>query len=75
MIIVAIKFFDAHRPAISDQMTVRKAGMLFSHISSPGPGFTQTLAFWFTMMDSEYDKEKLRILKSSQRCLQATLQL
>lgn len=75
MIIVAIKFFDAHRPAINDQMTVRETGMLFSHISSPGPGFTQTLPFWFTTMDSENDKEKLRILKSSQKCLEATLQL
>jgi len=29
---------------ITDQMTFREAGMLFSHISSPGPGFTQTLS-------------------------------
>lgn len=57
MIIVTIKFFDAHRPAINDQMRVREAGMLFSHISSPGPGFTQTLPLWFTTMDSGHDKE------------------
>ncbi len=37
---------------ITDPMTVREAGMLFSHISSPGPGFTQTLSLWFTTMDT-----------------------
>lgn len=47
MIIVTITFLmltGLLSMMITDQMTERKAGMLFSHISSPGPGFTQTLS-------------------------------
>lgn len=47
MIIVTIQFLmltGLLPMIITDQMTVRPAGMLFSHISSPGPGFTQTLS-------------------------------